>query len=601
MKLTYELTADLLDRGVWQSVSAMQYDANTRAVEVTLTAGGVAWTPPEGTAVSVAFKKPDGKKGWYDKLPDGSDACSVSGNVVTAILAPEVLTAAGEVRAAIVFQDANLNQLATFGFSVLVEANPAAGGSISNNYYRYSTMEQISGAVEEMLDSLEGTKADIGLLLAQAGEAVAKAQQESGPAIVCGESGTVIPLEDASDRKLRGLRLCGRTVQDGIPSLEAPLTLTSPSSSGSVSAVVAGKNLCDAKSVYVGDNSSGVSVSDDGYEIISVGGTIPYAHSVIYISPEGLRGKQLYLKADSVEDELGYIVAVICECYLHDGTRVWPGAIDKNRLQTALVIPEDAASILIELCTNNSEEAQPEDNTLTVKGLMLSLGGYAPWEQYRPIQTITASTPNGLPGIPVASGGNYTDESGQQWLCDEIDFTRGVRIKRTDGGWITSDFTFLRTEPMTDAKAQYRTQITIPVDWKNSINYTAGNVTGLFSHGNYLHAWTGTRTYGYVQANALILSLPASCGTTVEEVKAYIAQQEENGTPLEILYPLASPIETPLSADELAAFAALYTYKPGTTVYNDEDVYMELEYVADTKRYIDNKFNELAAAIVSNA
>ncbi|MBQ6852368.1 MAG: hypothetical protein IJO04_05000, partial [Oscillospiraceae bacterium] len=110
MKVTYKFSADLLCRGITEQIFAMQCDANTRAVEVTLTAGGVAWTPPERTAVSVAFKKPDGKKGWYDKLPDGSDACSVSGNVVTAILAPEVLTAAGEVRAAIVFQDANLNQ-----------------------------------------------------------------------------------------------------------------------------------------------------------------------------------------------------------------------------------------------------------------------------------------------------------------------------------------------------------------------------------------------------------------------------------------------------------------------------------------------------------
>lgn len=587
MKLTYELTADLLDRGVWQSVSAMQYDANTRAVEVTLTAGGVAWTPPEGTAVSVAFKKPDGKKGWYDKLPDGSDACSVSGNVVTAILAPEVLTAAGEVRAAIVFQDANLNQLATFGFSVLVEANPAAGGSISNNYYRYSTMEQISGAVEEMLDSLEGTKADIGLLLAQAGEAVAKAQQESGPAIVCGASGTVIPLEDASDRKLRGLRLCGRTVQDGTPSLEAPLTLTSPGSGGSVSAVVAGKNLCDAKSVYVGDNSSGVSVSDDGYEIISVGGTIPYAHSVIYISPEGLRGKQLYLKADSVEDKLGYSVAVICECYLHDGTRVWPGSIDKNRLQTALVIPEDAASILIELGTNNSEEAQPEDNTLTVKGLMLSLGGYAPWEQYRPIQTITASTPNGLPGIPVASGGNYTDGNGQQWICDEIDFTRGVYVQRvyrkafdgTETIRTSNDGLFIVSGGMPNAK---RNNLIA-----DRYVYCTDYGLNICQMRNNHHEWyIGHTVSGFADPIAY---------------KAYLAEQFANGTPVMIAYELLTPIETPLSADELAAFAALCTYKPGTTVYNDEDVYMELEYVADTKRYIDNKFNELAAAIVSNA
>ena len=36
-------------------------------------------------------------------------------------------------------------------------------------------------------------------------------------------------------------------------------------------------------------------------------------------------------------------------------------------------------------------------------------------------QTLILSTPNGLPGIPVTSGGNYTDQNGQQWVCDEVE------------------------------------------------------------------------------------------------------------------------------------------------------------------------------------
>ena len=47
-------------------------------------------------------------------------------------------------------------------------------------------------------------------------------------------------------------------------------------------------------------------------------------------------------------------------------------------------------------------------------------------------QTIALQTPNGLPGIPVTSGGNYTDENGQQWVCDEVDLERGVRVQRVD-------------------------------------------------------------------------------------------------------------------------------------------------------------------------
>lgn len=48
------------------------------------------------------------------------------------------------------------------------------------------------------------------------------------------------------------------------------------------------------------------------------------------------------------------------------------------------------------------------------------------YEPYHTPQTLTLSTPNGLPGIPVNSGGNYIDSSGQQWICDELDFAGGV-------------------------------------------------------------------------------------------------------------------------------------------------------------------------------
>ena len=47
-------------------------------------------------------------------------------------------------------------------------------------------------------------------------------------------------------------------------------------------------------------------------------------------------------------------------------------------------------------------------------------------------QTLTLPTPNGLPGIPVASGGNYTDSTGQQWVCDEVDLERGVKVYRVN-------------------------------------------------------------------------------------------------------------------------------------------------------------------------
>ena len=64
-------------------------------------------------------------------------------------------------------------------------------------------------------------------------------------------------------------------------------------------------------------------------------------------------------------------------------------------------------------------------------------------------RSMTISTPNGLPGIPVTSGGNYTDANGQQWICDEIDLARGIYIQRVGGKtfdgtepWVVSDYQF---------------------------------------------------------------------------------------------------------------------------------------------------------------
>ena len=52
------------------------------------------------------------------------------------------------------------------------------------------------------------------------------------------------------------------------------------------------------------------------------------------------------------------------------------------------------------------------------------------YEPYKPVQKLIVPTPNGLPGIPVSSGGNYTDEKGQQWVADEIDLAKGERVQR---------------------------------------------------------------------------------------------------------------------------------------------------------------------------
>lgn len=65
-----------------------------------------------------------------------------------------------------------------------------------------------------------------------------------------------------------------------------------------------------------------------------------------------------------------------------------------------------------------------------------------------------------------------------------------------------------------------------------------------------------------------------------------------------VLAPLVTPIVTELSKEEVEKILSLHTYYPNTTIISDSDC--QVEYVADPKNYIDNKFNELATAIVAH-
>lgn len=59
--------------------------------------------------------------------------------------------------------------------------------------------------------------------------------------------------------------------------------------------------------------------------------------------------------------------------------------------------------------------------------------------------------------------------------------------------------------------------------------------------------------------------------TSLEDFKAAVPD-------LEVIWLLETPIEKPLSAEQIAAYKALYTYSPTTTIMNNEKAGMKLTY-----------------------
>lgn len=218
--------------------------------------------------------------------------------------------------------------------------------------------------------------------------------------------------------------------------------------------------------------------------------------------------------------------------------------------------------------------------------LQLEIGDKATgYEPPRPIQTLTHSTPNGLPGIPVSSGGNYTDDNGQQWIADYRDWERGVDVQRvwkgvfdgsSDEEWSVYDnpsyfgFYLMNALPINaDRRNGYCNQFRIDV-----IGTEIDNGLWIGASGN---------KYMYAIRNSFYNDVLGDKG--LANWKAHLAEH-----PLEVMTYLDIPIETPIPPEELAAYRELHTNYPATTIHNDEDCWMEAGYTADPKNHISQHY-----------
>lgn len=66
---------------------------------------------------------------------------------------------------------------------------------------------------------------------------------------------------------------------------------------------------------------------------------------------------------------------------------------------------------------------------------------------------------------------------------------------------------------------------------------------------------------------------------------------------LKVIGTLSTPIITPLTDEQIDAIKALQSYKNATTIYNSDKAYTRVDYVADTKAYIDSKLEEILARL----
>lgn len=181
----------------------------------------------------------------------------------------------------------------------------------------------------------------------------------------------------------------------------------------------------------------------------------------------------------------------------------------------------------------------------------------------------TANLTYTLNAIPVASGGNVTID-GQQWICDEVDLERGVKVQRVKSVDISSldkSFWIFRNDIDANVSATRYSNKAVIVDFRarapamsNILPAGVGNDVNTFR-------LVATPLYLY-QFNLDSSKFPT--------VKSWVEYLEAN-TVL-IIYALATPIETQLTPAEIAAFNVFTTYYPVTIVENNYNTWMKATY-----------------------
>ena len=237
-------------------------------------------------------------------------------------------------------------------------------------------------------------------------------------------------------------------------------------------------------------------------------------------------------------------------------------------VEIPLLIPDGTDSIYFTITCNNCSVA--------IKNIQIEEGGYTSYEPYHEPQSLSISTPTGLPAIPVDSDGNYTDADGQQWIADYVDLKLGKYVQN------------ICDLPLKDINLEWCT-------W--GVNYIVSNGTGFYAYlTKYAHvgntktlaticqhnadAWGGRKIgcNAEVNSNYITISLHTSDLDDASDNKKAIESFKKivEQTDAHVLYVRAEPIERDLTPEEIQAYKNLVTYAGTTIVENDAECYMEV-------------------------
>lgn len=352
------------------------------------------------------------------------------------------------------------------------------------------------------------------------------------------ETGNPIAVDDAFSAPLCGLTVYGKSTQDGTPTPDAPVPIVSAGDGGSVAVKVTGANVLEGTAPGGQVSQFGVTYTVNENGVLTIGTAT--SNSSFYLHRDktpSLTHGTYYLTTK------GLSASVVLNFF-------YVGKITSDVQNQQVMLTKDVEySLVLQL-----QKGVTANTTVQVSLTRNKITTYSPYRE----QLLTLPTPNGLPGIPVTSGGNYTDQSGQQWVCDEVDLERGVKVQRV-----------------------YK----VDVDGENAKFVQAGDYANLVPRGMPIALYNqGQKIYAISTFTNLSWFYNTVNGQFLYLIAANLSDQLNASCKKQlgkVYYALATPIETPLTPDELAAYKALTTYGPDTVVQAGDGAGGKLGYQRD--------------------
>lgn len=401
-------------------------------------------------------------------------------------------------------------------------------------------------------------------------------------------------LADSDNGKIQDMMIYGKSSQDGTPTPENPVEI---------------KSVVNPTVKLLGSNI--LKIRDGEYQ--DVGCTITVSNGVIKLNGTSTDNKRIYLPIDTPSMLKEGTEIIFCpnniggtehlnKCYVdYSNENTKSLSIASNIVNTPYVIARQDAryefKLSIKITGGNTF------NNETWKPQILIGKQITPFEPYKE-QSI--QLPITLNAIPVSSGGNYTDQSGQQWICDEVDLERGVLVQRTRT-MVFSDSSGFKVEQTSNGiRFLYSVENLKKTDTQTA---DANAFCSALVLGNAGATWI---TPDIFTINNMTLFVRFKNITSLDELRQYLQQ-----TPMSLTAILVTPIETPLTSVEIADFNAFITYYPVTNIsVNSEqlDGYTVFNYpismangwnyvkqqIGDTRDYIYDMDTQSAEAYVNS-